>query len=75
LTYIVAMQQDLSPQDARLLIEYARRKYLEERWPLSPALREVRKALAKLDPKPAAQSFQGPRPYMPSMLARKNQRR
>lgn len=38
----------LSPDDVDALIEYAQRKYAEERWPLSPALRPVREAIEKL---------------------------
>jgi hypothetical protein len=35
-----------SPEDTQTLIAYARREYAEERYPLSPALRPVRVALA-----------------------------
>src|SRR3954464_156869 len=44
----------LSPEDTQVLIEHARRKFAEERWPLSTELRPVREALAKLDSKPDA---------------------
>ena len=42
----------LTDEETRTLIDYARRKFAEERWPLSPALREVRAVIEKLDPKP-----------------------
>jgi hypothetical protein len=66
------MQNVLPPEDAQLLIEYAKRKYAEERWPLSPSLRPIREALAKVARK---EPLQGPKPYMPSMWARRKQRR
>ena len=47
---------DLSDDEIRTLIEYARRKFTEERYPLDPALEPVRQALAKLERKPAPES-------------------
>ena len=38
----------LSAEETAALIEYARQKYAEERWPLSPTLRPVREAIEKL---------------------------
>ena len=38
----------LSAEETAALIEYARQKYAEERWPPSPALRPVREAIEKL---------------------------
>jgi hypothetical protein len=35
-------------ESATPLIDYARRKYAEERWPLAPELRAVREAIEKL---------------------------
>jgi hypothetical protein len=32
-------EPELSDEETRTLIDYARRKFAEERWPLSPALR------------------------------------
>jgi hypothetical protein len=43
---------ELSPEESAAIIAYARQKFAEERYPLSPGLRPVREALAKLDPKP-----------------------
>jgi hypothetical protein len=45
----------LSDEDTRTLIDYARRKFAVERWPMSPALRPVRAVMEKLDPKPEPQ--------------------
>jgi hypothetical protein len=42
----------LSDEETRPLIDYARRKFAEERWPVSLALRPVRAIMKKLDPKP-----------------------
>ena len=38
----------LSPDETATLVDYARRKYAEERWPLAPELRAVREAIEKL---------------------------
>jgi hypothetical protein len=43
---------DLFDDEAKRLINYARRKYAQERYPFSPAFRSIREALTKLDPKP-----------------------
>lgn len=64
--------EGLSPDEARCLIEYARRKYAEERWPLADALRPVRAAIAKLEPKP--EPVAPPKPYVPSSIHRKKRR-
>jgi hypothetical protein len=52
---------ELSPEIAAI-VDYARRKYAEERWPLSPAMRPLREALAKLDPQPAVPVTRYPAP-------------
>jgi hypothetical protein len=39
---------DLTPDDTRALIAYARRKFAEERWPLSPELRRSRNRCRRL---------------------------
>src|SRR5215216_3089171 len=65
----------LSPEETATLIDYARRKYAEERYPLSPELREVREALLKLRPKPAAPPRAPARPYVPSSVMQKKRRR
>ena len=43
---------DLSPDELNIVIDYARRKYRAERWPMSPELRPIREVLAKLEPRP-----------------------
>ena len=35
-------EPELSDEETRTLIDYARRKFAAERWPMSPALRSVR---------------------------------
>ena len=46
------IERALSDADTQALITYARQKFAEECYPLSPALRPVREALAKIDPRP-----------------------
>ena len=46
------MSLDLSDDEIHGLIAYARDKLGDERYPFAPALRPIREALAKLDPKP-----------------------
>ena len=66
----------LSPDDTATLIAYAREKYAAERFPLAPALRGVREALAKLDPKPKLDEVSPPsKPYVPSSILQKKRRR
>jgi hypothetical protein len=45
-------EPELSHEETRTLIDYARRKFAEERWLMSSALRPVREIVQKLDPKP-----------------------
>jgi hypothetical protein len=52
-------EPELSHEETRTLIDYARRKFAEERWPLSPALRPVREIMEKLDPKPVPAPLPG----------------
>lgn len=61
----------LSPEEMAILIDYARRKYAEERWPLSPELRAVREAIEKLRPKPPPLPPAPARPYVPSTVLQK----
>jgi hypothetical protein len=42
------MPTDLTPDEITTLIDYARRKFGEERWPLSPELRPIRLLLEQL---------------------------
>jgi hypothetical protein len=67
-------QTELSPEETAILIDYARRKYAEKRWPLAPELRSVRDAIEKLRGKrelPVAPA----KPYEPSTVLRKKPRR
>ena len=68
-------EPELSDEETRTLIDYARRKFAEERWPMS-ALRPVRAIIEKLDPKPepAALSEPGKRVEPSWRLARKRRR-
>ena len=68
------MAPDLTEDEIITLIDYARRKFAEERYPLSPALQPVREALAKLDPKPKPEPRPPARPHVPSTLMRKKRR-
>lgn len=60
------------PEDIDCLIVYARRKYTEERWPLSEALRAVRHVLAKLEP--PREPMPAPKPYVPSTVMSRKRR-
>jgi hypothetical protein len=57
---------ELSPEESADLIAYGRQKFAAEHYPLSPALRPVRDALAKLDPKPEPALFPPAKPHVPS---------
>jgi hypothetical protein len=46
---------NLTDQEIQGLIAYARNKFAAESYPFAPALRPIREALAKLDPKPVPQ--------------------
>ena len=65
---------ELSDDEVERLINYARHKYAEERWPLSPELRPVREALAKLDTTNEHVPAPNP-PGEPSLALRKKRRR
>ena len=65
---------ELSPEESAALIAYARQKFAEERYPLSPVLRPVREALAKLDQKPPPEPLPPAKPRVPSTLVRKKRR-
>ena len=70
------MSLNLSDEEIHGLIAYARDKFGDERYPFAPALRPVREVLAKLDPKPIPQPPTPKKPYVPSLvLAKKNRRR
>ena len=69
-------EPELSDEEIRTLIDYARQRFAEERWPLSPALRPVREIMDKLDPKPEPRPLptQGKRVEPSWRLARKQRR-
>jgi hypothetical protein len=60
------VQLPLSDEEIRTLVHYARRKFLEEGWPMSPTLRSVRAALGKVEPRPA------PLPLISQAIGRRN---
>jgi hypothetical protein len=60
----------LTNADIETLLAYARRKYAEERWPLSPELRPVREALAKLDANSASAPQPTPKSHAPATIGR-----
>lgn len=65
---------ELSDDETRSLIDYARRKYAEERYPLAPALRPIRELLAMLDT--TRERMPAPKPPgEPSLALRKKKRR
>jgi hypothetical protein len=64
---------DLTPEETATMIDYARRKYAEERWPLSPELRAVREIVEKLRGKPRVPPMEI-RPHEPSLHLLKQKR-
>ena len=70
------MSLNLSDEKIHDLNAYARDKFAAEQYPFTPSLRPIREALAKLDPKPIPQPPEPKKPYVPSLvLQRKNKRR
>ena len=70
------MSLNLSDEEIHGLIDYARYKFVAEQYPFAPSLRPVREVLAKLDPKPKPEPLPPRKPYVPSwVLAKKNKRR
>jgi len=53
---ICGMSLNLSDEEIHGLIAYARDKFANESYPFAPALRPIREALVKLDPKPVPQT-------------------
>ena len=66
---------ELSPDNTQTLIDYARRKFAEEPYPFTPALKPVREALAKLDPKPKPEPRPPRKPSVPSLVLNKGKKR
>ena len=65
---------ELSPEETATLIDYARRKFGEERWPLSQELRGVRLVIEKLRRKPAVPPM-ATKQHVPSLYSQKQKRR
>jgi hypothetical protein len=65
----------LSKEETQTLIDYARRKFAEERWPMSEGLKLVREALAKLDPKPKQAPLLSASPMYLSLAAQRRKKR
>ena len=70
------MSLNLTDGEIHGLIAYVRDKFGDERYPFAPALRPIREVLAKLDPKPKPDPLPPRKPYEPSwVLTKKNKRR
>ena len=70
------MSLNLTEDEIHGLIAYVRGKFAAEPYPFAPALRPIREALAKLDPKPTLAPLPPRKPYVLSLvLQRKNKRR
>jgi hypothetical protein len=67
---------NLSDEDIKQLVGYARDKFEAERYPLAPSLRPIRDALAKANPKPIIpEPLPPPEPYVPSLLMQRKRGR
>ena len=69
------MSLNLTDDEIQGLIGYARDKYAAEPYPFALALRPVREVLAKLDPKPEREPTAPKKPYVPSLVLQKKNRR
>ena len=70
------MSLDLTDDEIHGLIAYARNKFAAEQYLFAPSLRPIREVLAKLDPKPQPEPPTPKKPYVPSwVLQKKNRRR
>ena len=69
------MSLNLSDEEIHGLIDYARDKFAAEQYPIA-LLRPIREALAKAHPKPKPEPLPPRKPYVPSLLLqRRNKRR
>src|SRR5260370_35507630 len=64
----------LSDKETLTLIDYARHKFAEVRWPMSPSLRAMRAIMEELDPKPELLSAPRARVEPSWRMARKRRR-
>ena len=69
------MSLNLTDDEIRGLIDYARGKFAAERYPFAPALRPIRETFAKLDPKPKPELPAPKKPWVRSTLLNKGRRR
>ena len=63
---------DLSEDEGKILIDYARKKFADERWPYSQQIRPVRDVLDKLKAKPPLPA--PPKVYAPPRATAKQRR-
>jgi hypothetical protein len=68
------MNSELNDEEVQRLIDYARRKFAEERYPLAPALRPIRRLMERLGSNPQPMPPPKP-PGEPSLALRKKKRR
>jgi hypothetical protein len=69
------MSLNLTDAEIHGLIDYARDKFAAEQYPFAPSLRSVREVLAKLDPKPKPEPLPPRKPFVPSLVLQKKNRR
>ena len=66
----------LNLSDEEILNAYARDKFAAEQYPFAPLAAADREVLAKLDPKPKHEPLPTRKPFVPSwLLQKKNKRR
>jgi hypothetical protein len=66
---------DITDDEIRHLVSYARGKFEVERYPFAPALKPVREVLAKIDPQPKPEPPPLRKPYVPSLLMQRKKGR
>jgi len=69
------MSLNLSDEEIRGLIDYARDKFAAEQYPFAPSLRPVREVLAKSDPQPKPEPPTPKNSYVPSWVLQKKNKR
>jgi hypothetical protein len=66
------MPIDPFPDEMQVIIDYAWRRFAEERYPLSPSLQPVREALDRLCPRPQPDPLPPSKPHVPTLAERRN---
>lgn len=66
---------NLTEDEIRHLVSFARGKFETERYPFAPTLKPVREVLAKVDPKPKPAPPPPRKPYVPSLLMQRKKKR